>query len=293
MSAVAILCVSIVAGVIGAIMGVGGGIVVVPALSTFFGVDVKEAIATSAVCVIATSVAGASRYVKQGLANIRLGLFLNVTSVAGSVVGALVTSYAPKAFLYLAMGVVLTYLSISQMLTSGREQRRISEDSFARAGEDRVAARLGLSSEYYDEASRVRVRYRVVNMIPGLLVSFLAGVASGLLGIGGGVLTTPLMNQLMNVPIKASVATSKFMIGTTAVGGAMIYYIKGAANVVLAVPVAIGLIIGANIGAWTMNKIKVYMLKMLFGALVMYLAYSMFARFLFLATGMQLPGVRL
>lgn len=288
-----VVVVGLMAGLVGALMGLGGGVIMVPALTAILGVDVKEAVATSSLCTIATSIAGAARYVKQGLTNIKLALFLNTTAVAGAVTGALLAVIAPRSALYLILSAVLAYLSASQVATRRREEERIRRGEFAGVGEDGLARLLGLSDSYYDAASKVEVRYSVRRTPIGLVVSYLAGLTSGLLGIGGGVLKVPIMNQVMNVPIKASIATSKFMIGITASASATVYLMRGLVNTLLAAPLALGVILGATLGAQVMNRIRVRYLKTLFGGVLVYFSYAMLAKFIFLTMGAALPGVRL
>ena len=293
MNLLVVMMAGIMAGFIGALMGLGGGVVMVPTLTAVLGVDVKEAVATSSLCVIATSIAGAARYVKQGITNIKLALFLNTTTVAGAVTGALLAVIAPRTLLYLALSAVLAYLSASQVITGKREEEKIERGEFAGPEEDKLAKLLGLSDSYYDAASKVEVQYRVRRTPLGLAVSYLAGMASGLLGIGGGVLKVPIMNQLMNVPIKASIGTSKFMIGVTASASATVYFMRGLVNTLLAAPLALGVILGATLGAQIMNRIRVKHLKTLFGGILVYFSYAMLAKFIYLTVGVALPGVRL
>ena len=284
---------SIAAGFIGALMGIGGGTVIVPLLTAVFGVDVKEAIAVSIVCVIATGIAGASRYIKQNITNIRLAMFLEVSTTAGALSGALLTIAAPRALLYLILSLILFYLSVSQVLTSRKEEEMVEKGEFAKLEEDLIARKLGLSGSYYDLAERIKVEYKVRRSLWGLAASYIAGLTSGLLGIGGGVLKVSLMNQLMNIPIKASIGTSKMMIGITASAGAAVYFLRGMVNTSLVAPIALGVTLGASIGTFVMNRLKVASLKRAFGVLLLYFAYAMMAKCLYMITGIALPGVRL
>ena len=279
------------AGFIAALLGIGGGVVIIPVLVAFFKVGIKEAIAASIVAVIATSIAGASRYLKQGITNVRLGIFLEMSTALGAIIGALMTVLAPPSLLYFVLSALLFYLSFSQIATSREEAEKLERGGFARVEEDRVARLLRLSSSYYDVAEGEEVEYKIARSCYGLLASLAAGICSGMLGIGGGVLKVPVMNQVMNVPMKVAVATSKFMVGITASTGAIIYLLSGHVNFELVAPTALGVMIGALLGTAVMNRIRADKLKILFGLLLVYFGYLMFARGLYAASGIRLPGV--
>ncbi len=271
------LLMGIIAGFLGALLGIGGGVIIIPCLVMFFGFSIKEAIAVSIVSVIATSIAGASRYVDQRMTNVRLGMFLETATTAGAVSGALLTIKVSSSLLYLMMGLLLIYLSISQILTRRREEEKLREDLFIRE-EDEIARKMGLSNSYPDIAEGKEVKYTVIRTKSGLIASYLAGLISAMLGVGGGIIKVPIMNQLMNVPIKAAVATSKFMIGVTASTGALLYLAYGLVNEEAVAPVAIGVMIGATAGTYVLNKMKTSSIKLAFGLLLLYFAYNMILR---------------
>lgn len=277
-------------GFLAALVGIGGGTIVVPLLTLVFHVDIKEAIATSSVTVVATGVTSASRYLKQGLTNVRLGIFLNASTVLGAIMGALFTLRAPPSVLYFAISILLLYVGFNQITTSRREVEKIESGGFARVSLDRLALLLGLSGSYYDKASRREVEYAVAKTSVGLLASIVAGFMSGMLGIGGGVLKVPIMNLIMNVPMKVAVATSKFMIGMTAATAACIYMEAGRVNPVLAAPIVLGITTGALLGTKVMNRVRADRLKVIFGAVLMYFGYLMLARALYTTLGVRLPG---
>lgn len=278
------------AGFLGALFGIGGGAIIVPVLTAFFKMPIKEAIAASVVAVVATSLAGASRYVKQELTNVRLGIFLEVATTAGAFTGALATVAAPKTLLYLALSAVLALLAVLQVMRGGAEALKIVRGDFASAEEDRISAALKLSSSYFDASANAEVSYRVRGSLKGSLASYFAGLASGSLGIGGGVLKVPVMNELMNVPIKAAAATSIFMVGVTASTAAMLYYASGLVNPSIAAPLVIGVVTGSAMGTFVMNRIKPGKLKTLFGLILLSFAYLMLAKGIRLAMGIALPG---
>jgi uncharacterized membrane protein YfcA len=266
-----------IAGLFGAVLGIGGGVIIIPCLVMFFGFSIKEAIAVSIVSVVATSIAGASRYVDQRMTNVRLGMFLETATTAGAVSGALLTIKMPSSLLYLMMGLLLIYLSISQISTRRREEEKLRKDLFL-GKEDGIARKLGLSNSYPDLAEGKEVKYTVVRTKSGLIASYLAGIISAMLGLGGGIIKVPIMNQLMNVPMKAAVATSKFMIGVTASTGALLYLAYGLVNGEAVAPVAVGVMIGATAGTYVMNRMKASFIKLTFGLLLLYFAYNMIMR---------------
>lgn len=287
---IAIMLTLLPAGFLAALVGIGGGTIVVPLLTLVFHVGIKEAIAASSVTVVATGVTSASRYLKQGLTNVRLGIFLNTSTVIGAMMGAFFTLTAPPTVLYFAMSVLLLYVGINQITTSKGEIARIESGSFAKIRGDRLARLLKLSSSYYDRASERKVTYNVTRTPMGLLVSVFAGLLSGMLGIGGGVLKVPIMNLVMNVPMKVAVATSKFMIGMTAATAACIYIEAGRVNPLIVAPTVLGISTGAFLGTKVMNRIRADRLKVIFGAVMMYVGYLMLARALYAAMGIVLPG---
>lgn len=282
---------SIGVGFLGALFGIGGGTILTPVLVAFFHVNIKEAIATSVVAVVATSTAGGSRYVDQQITNVRLAMFLEVSTTAGALTGALLTLIVSAPVLLFVLSAFLLFCSILQIKGRRTEVERIKRGGFASVEDDRVAKALRLSSAYHDAAEGREVKYKVRGSVIGSLVSYLAGIASGLLGIGGGVIQVPAMNKLMNIPIKAAIATSKFMIGVTASTAAILYFVSGLVNPVLVAPVAVGVVIGATIGTFVMNRVRPARLKVLFGLLLLYLAYLMLAKGVRAMFGMPMPGV--
>ncbi len=159
------------------------------------------------------------------------------------------------------------------------------------AKEDFISKKLSLAGGYYDEAEKKTVKYGVNRSFLGFSASYFAGVVSALLGIGGGVLKVPFMNQIMNVPIKVAVATSKFMIGVTASTAALLYFFSGLVDLVTVTPVVLGITLGAITGTLAMNKIRVRKLKLAFGLLLLYFSYLMIAKGVYAALGLRLVGV--
>ncbi len=278
-----------VAGFLGALMGIGGGIIIVPALTIIFGVPIKEAIAISIVTVVATSISGGSSYVEQRITNIRLAIFLETSTTIGAFIGAMLVLIVTGNYLYVVFALLAFYLAVSQILSVKREVKRTESNDFMNITQDRVSRYLNLRGDYFDAAINHKVEYLVKNSILGWIVSFFAGLGSGLLGVGGGVFKVSIMNIFMNVPLKVAVATSKFMIGVTAATSAVLYFVAGLLNLDYIAPAALGTMLGATAGTVLMNKIKVKWLKVFFFLLMCYIGYNMLGKGLLLTLSVRLP----
>jgi uncharacterized membrane protein YfcA len=257
--------VSIVAGLVGAMVGVGGGILVVPALTLLFGVPIEYAIGTSIISTIATSSGSASAYVREGITNVRIGMFLEIGSVLGSIVGVSATLFLVKGGLegviYVVFGVVLFFSAYNVIQ---RARTETSGERLVDVEPDALAVRLKLSGEYEDESLGRRIPYVATRVPQGMTVIFFAGVLSGLLGVGGGILKVLGMDTLMRLPFKVSTTTSNFMIGVTATASTGILYLGGYINVLLTAPVAIGVVIGAMGGARALMRSRPASVRILF-----------------------------
>ncbi len=278
-----------VAGFFGALLGVGGGIFVVPALVLAFHLPIKIAVAASIVSVIATSNAGGSAYVEQHISNLRLAMFLEIFTTGGALLGAVLALYFNEWTISLIFSVLLAYLAYASFSTRNLDDKRIAENSFANVVPDRISAFLQLNGSYHDVAAGKDVAYIVTGAPAGIVIASLAGIASGLLGVGGGVLKVSALNRYMNVPMKVAVGTSKLMIGVTASVGAILFFIAGLIHFMVVAPIAIGTTIGATIGTTVMNRLRSTVLKWIFSALMAYLAYEMFAKALALGFAIHLP----
>ena len=208
-----VFCISIAAGLLGAITGLGGGIVVTPALTLLLGVDIRYAIGASLVSVVATSSGAAAAYVRDGLSNIRIGMFLEVATTVGAIAGALLASRAPTSALAVLFGVVL--LHSAWQVVQPQKQR------IAGLPLDRWSQKLKLHGVY--KSPEGEVPYQVSHAKAGFGLMYIAGMLSGMLGIGSGALKVVAMDRVMGMPFKVSTATSSFMIGVTAVASAAIY----------------------------------------------------------------------
>jgi hypothetical protein len=240
---------SIIAGGLGSLLGVGGGIIVVPVLTLGFGIDIKHAIGASLVSIIATSSGAAAGYVKERMTNLRVGMLLEIGTAAGAIGGAYAAAFIDARWLFLLFGIMLGYSGLS-MLKKRRD----------RSGEavpmDPWANRLRLHGSFYDRSINRQIDYRVTNVKPAMSIMVLAGMASGLLGIGSGILKVPAMDLAMRLPIKVSTATSNFMIGVTGATGAAMYFARGDINPFIAGPVAAGVLIGAVAGSKILGRLK-------------------------------------
>ncbi len=282
---------SCLAGLLGALLGVGGGIFLVPAMVLLFHLPMKIAVAASVVSVIATSNAGGSSYVDQRITNLRLGMFLEIFTTVGALSGSILALYLQDWTMQLIFSAMLGYMAYSAFSTRNLDDERIKAGGFAHARADRFSAWLQLRGDYYDEAAKRDVEY-VVNGVPaGASVAYLAGIASGLLGVGGGVLKVSGMNRYMNVPMKAAVGTSKLMIGVTAAVSSILFFLAGLIHFLVVGPIAVGTTAGATVGTLIMNRLHSAWLKWLLAILMLYLAYEMLAKGLDLGFHVHLPSL--
>lgn len=247
---IAVFAISLLAGIIGAILGIGGGILIVPALTIVFGVNIRFAIGASIVSVIATSSGAAAAYVRDKITNIRLGIFLEVATTIGALVGFFLASYAHPKFLYFLFAGILTYSAFVMLIGRSFEVKNIPPK------EDPLAIRLKVNGTYPERNLGKNVSYKVYNVAWGFVMMLGAGIVSGLLGIGSGILKVPAMDTVMKLPIKVSSATSNFMIGVTAAASAAAYLMKGEVLPVLVAPVALGVIGGSWVGAKIMVRLQ-------------------------------------
>ncbi len=263
----ALLAVAASAGFVGSLVGLGGGIVVIPALTLLFGVDMHYAAGAGLVTVIATSSGGAIRYLRQGLCNIRVGVFLELATTFGALGGALLAGVLTGPSLQLIFGVVV--LGASVMVLRRQEEHGISLEG------DRLSCLLRLEDEYLDHRHATLIEYHPQRTVLGFLLMIVAGVLSGLLGIGSGVFKVPAMDTAMGLPIKVSAATSNFMMGVTASSGAAVYFARGDINPVIAGPVAIGVLLGARLGSRLLPRLPAVAVRRLFVAVLVIVAVRM------------------
>lgn len=257
-------------------LGLGGGVFMVPIFTLFLGVDEKVAIGASAVAVVLNSVVGSSVHLRSRFTNLRLAMLLQVTTAAGALVGALLAVRAPERFLNGVFGVVLTYAAVSMLLKRSTKVPPVKpeqQDSPFRAS-------------YHDPATDTIVDYAPVNIPVGLGVSGGAGVLSGMLGVGGGVIQVPAMNLFMKIPVKAAAGTSAFMVGITAVATSFVFYADEKLDPTVVSPALIGIFLGAQAGSRLTRKFKAHRLVLVFVIVLLYLGVSLLLK----SAGISLPG---
>jgi uncharacterized membrane protein YfcA len=254
------------AGFLGSLTGLGGGFIVTPVLTILFGADIRYAIGASLISIIATSSGAAAAYVREGFTNLRVGMLLEVATVTGAVIGASLVAVFPSRLLTVVFGLVLV---VSAYLTTRRRAEHLTAD----APPDRLASRLRLDSEYPTPAGPQRYRTR---RVPGAFaLMWVAGVLSGLLGIGSGAVKVLAMDQVMYLPFKVSTATSNFMIGVTAAASAGIYLRHGYVDPGLAMPVMLGVLAGSMVGARLLFGTPTRRLRLLFAAVIVAIGLDM------------------
>ena len=259
------------AGVLGAILGLGGGILLVPVLTLFFGVSLPYAMGASIVSVIATSCGAAAGHLTSGLANIRIGLFLALFTVTGALAGAALVGVVSPRALQILFGLALAY---STFTTIRQLRVELPETLLA----DPLAQRFGLEGAYLDLVLGREVSYHAVHVWRGAGVMLGAGLLSGLLGIGSGAFKVLAMDTFMQLPMKVSTATSNFMIGLTAAASAGVYFGRGDIHPVIVTPVAIGVLLGSYVGTRLIGRLRNTTVRKLFLPIVLYLAVAMLLR---------------
>lgn len=263
--------ISIGAGIFGALLGLGGGVILVPILTLGLGIDIHYAIGASIVSVIATSLGAAAAYLRDGVTNIRVAMFLEIGTTLGAITGAFIAGLVGGPGLFILFGVVLLYSAYAMF-----RRRNVELPDGVQMGP--LANFLQLGGQYYDVALNRQVTYNVRGVRYGLPLMFLAGAVSGLLGIGSGVLKVPAMDLAMKLPMKVSTATSNLMIGVTAAASAGIYFIRGDVNPFIAAPVAMGVLIGATLGTKIMMRARSTFIRQVFIVVLVLTAVQMLAK---------------
>jgi uncharacterized membrane protein YfcA len=265
-----VFLISIAAGFVGAMSGMGGGIVLIPAL-TLLGLDIKHSIAVSIVSVIATSSGSASAYVRDKITNLKVGMFLEMFTIVGAIVGAAITLASGQRILYFLFGIVLLASWVALLI-----QRRIPEKP--EKVQDRLSHWLELSGSYYDQATHETISYRAVRAHLGALLMFGAGLVAGLLGIGAGALKVLIHDLVMGLPPKVSTTTSNLIIGVTALAGASVYLAAGLVEPGLIAPVILGVVTGAFLGTRVLVRISNQTVRNIFLVVLIVLGLEMLLR---------------
>jgi uncharacterized protein len=260
----AVLLMSVLAGLLGALTGLGGGVVIVPALALLFHIDIRYAIGASLVSVIATSSGAAVSYVREGFSNVRIGMFLEVATTLGALVGAYLTARVSTHAIGIIFGIVLLYSAWSSFR---HQQHQVPQ------AQNLLAEKLKLSGDY--PTAHGREAYTAQNVPAGFGIMFVAGILSGLLGIGSGAIKVLAMDHAMKLPFKVSTTTSNFMIGVTAAASAGVYLGRGYIAPGLAAPVMLGVLAGSLLGARLLVRIGVPVLRVIFAIVIVALGVEM------------------
>jgi uncharacterized membrane protein YfcA len=261
---------SIAAGLLGSIVGLGGGVIMIPILTILLDVDIHYAVGASIISVIATSSGAAASYVKDKMTNLRIGMFLELATTTGAIVGAVVAVYLSSEALEALFGIILL-LSLIPLV------RKIGEEIPPKQELVGMAKALSLTGEYRERNGEV-VTYNAANPKAGLSGMFVAGLVSGLLGIGSGTFKVISMDVLMKLPMKVSTTTSNFMIGVTAAASAGIYYLRGDLNPFIAAPVALGILGGSLLGTRLLLRAKNASVRKLFAVILAVSSIEMILR---------------
>jgi hypothetical protein len=262
---------SVVAGALGALLGLGGGVIIVPILTLMAGLNIHYAIGASIVSVIATSSGAAATYVKDKITNLRLGMFLEMATTTGAVVGAMVAGVLPGRALSVVFGLVLAHAAWTMY-------RSRDEDVATGVAGSGLATRLRLHGTYYDPALNRKVDYQITGVPQGFGMMWIAGLISGLLGIGSGVFKVIAMDTMMRAPIKVSTTTSNFMIGVTAAASAGIYFLRGDIHPFIAAPVALGILTGTVAGTRLLLRLRGAAIRKVFLVVLLVVALQMIWR---------------
>jgi len=261
---------SLFAGLLGALTGLGGGVLLVPFLTLGLHVDIRYAVGVSLISVIATSSGSAAAYVREGYSSVRIGMFLEVATTMGAILGAFLATVIHTQMLAIIFGVVLIY---SAFLTWQQARKPVPELKIGSPWSDK----LKLSGDY-PGPDGTRIQYQVDNVSGGFSLMFVAGTLSGLLGIGSGAVKVLAMDHAMRLPFKVSTTTSNFMIGVTAAASAGVYLRRGYIDPILSFPVMLGVLAGALLGARILTKTHPKHLRLVFSLVVVMLAAEMVYR---------------
>ncbi|GHT19000.1 UPF0721 transmembrane protein [Bacteroidia bacterium] len=257
---------AICAGLLGSLTGLGGGVIVIPLLTLGLGFDMRYAVGTALVTSIATSSGAATAYIREGITNVRIGMFLEIATTIGAVGGALVAIYLPTHIIAMIYGIVLVFSAVMIV------RKKNTDGNFEAAG-DKLATRMKLNGTY--TTANGTVSYNVHNVVGGFSLMGIAGMLSGILGIGSGALKVLSMDTMMKIPFKVSTTTSNFMVGVTAAASAVIYLQRGYIDPGLALPIIPGVLLGAFFGSKILMKVNVQILRTIFAVLICFLAIQM------------------
>jgi len=261
---------SIAAGLLGSLLGLGGGILIVPLLTLVFKLPIQYAIGASIVSVIATSSGAAAAYVRDHMTNMRIGMFLEIATTTGAICGAFIAGLVSSTLLFIVFGLVLLVSVVPLIFKLGEELPQHVKN-------DRLAKTLSLSSTYPDARLGV-VAYEATNTSWGFGMMYVAGLVSGLLGVGSGTFKVLAMDTFMRLPMKVSTTTSNFMIGVTGAASAGIYFARGDVLPLVSAPVALGVLLGALVGVRILTKLSNRVLRLIFIPIIVIISLQMVLR---------------
>lgn len=269
------LIIGLFSGTMGAILGIGGGMLVTPILTIALGLDIKYAIGAGIIVVIATSSGATIAFLKDEMLNLRVAMFLEIATTLGAVAGAALNGVIPKSILYILFSLLVlnsSWKMIKKLRPTAGQQALPDVQS------DYLATKLRLNGNYYDKALHRDISYQVRNVPGGFLMMLVAGLASGLLGIGSGAFKVIAMDNIMQMPLKPSSATSNLMMGVTAAASATVYFFNGTILPQIAVPLAVGVVFGATLGSRIMQHLQPKVIRLIFIPILLYLGVQMFLK---------------
>lgn len=265
-----LLLIGLFAGTMGAILGLGGGIIITPIVTLALGLEIKYAIGASIIAVIATSSGATIAFLKDDVLNLRVAMFLEIATTIGAIAGAILTGVINSGFLYVLFGSLLVFSSWNMLrkLRAGQEVLQLTHP-------DKIATRFKLNDSYYDKNLKAKIDYQVEHIPTGLSIMFGAGLASGMLGIGSGAFKVMALDNAMKMPLKPASATSNLMMGVTAAASATVYFFNGSIRPDIAVPLALGILVGATIGSRIMQLLPSKIIRAVFIPVLLYLGLQM------------------
>lgn len=274
-TALLLLFLGVISGTLGSLLGIGGGMIVIPVLTVMVGLPIRYAIGASVIAVIATSSGATIAYLRDDLLNLRIAMFLEIATTIGAITGAILTGIIHPLWLETIFGLFLLYSCfnmIQKLWGKGKANQTIVVHP------DQWANKLKLNGSYYDKVSMSQNDYEVTHVPGGFAMMYGAGLASGLLGIGSGVFKVIAMDTIMKMPLKPSSATSNLMMGVTAAASATVYFFDGAIKPEIAAPLALGILVGAAIGTRIMQRIQPRVLRIIFVPILFYMGLQMFLK---------------
>ena len=268
----------LIAGLLGSMLGVGGGLIIVPVLTLALHLPIQIAAGSSLVAIVANACTAAGLYTRAGMTNIKLGLLLETATIPGAIIGGFIAALIPASILNALFGIVLIYVGYTMVARNYFEPQHADTNMSVGSTKSRRDFSDALSDSYHDEKLDKDVNYKVKRTPIGLGAGFFAGILSSLLGIGGGIIKVPVMHLVMEVPMKAAIATSTLMIALTAAAGAFVYQYHGNLQPFVIAPLVIGIVIGSRVGVELTKKTRGVWLRRIFGVFLFLVAVLMFLK---------------